>query len=69
MELQEATTEQIITELIKRNGTIDAPRETKYFTSHKEVLLEIGKDETAHLILDKEAVDEVCKIAKRQGQG
>jgi hypothetical protein len=61
--VSEATSEQLLFELINRNGVDAAPTKTVRNTPHVECLVGIGNNETAFITMVKEAKSELEDIA------
>lgn len=49
--VKDVPSEQLLFELIQRNGKVDAPEKTKRYGLHFESLIAIGKDNTASITL------------------
>ena len=57
---------ELLAELIRRNqdNTHDAPSKREYFTPHYDVLIGVGKDHTADITLDHDAMSELMELTK-----
>lgn len=62
MILSETDEKLLLLSIIHRSVVLDAPKKTEYFTPHKEITVAIGKDNTARIILDNDALDELYSI-------
>ena len=49
----------LLRELFKRNGLSSAPTKIELVSSHKECIIGIGKDHTASIIIDENALNEL----------
>ena len=60
MNLKKATSEQLLSELISREGYSKAPTSVKFYSDYQEATIGIGNDNTAYIFFDlddKEALD------------
>ena len=55
--LKQASTEELLTELISRSTVSDAPFKTTYGDGMKMITVGIGKDEIATISIHKEGID------------
>jgi len=56
--------EKKLKDLIRGMDLIEAPTKTERFGVHYEFIIEIGNDETASIILTKEALEALSKITE-----
>jgi hypothetical protein len=62
LKTKDATSEELIFELIKRNTIQDAGRSIEFHTPHEIVSIRIGDDHTADIIIDAEAKKELDRL-------
>ena len=59
---KDASSEELLFELIKRNILQDSGRSIKFYTPHEVACIGIGNDHTADIIIDSEAKDELDRL-------
>lgn len=53
------STAELLKEIVRREGTIEAPTRTMRHTPHVETLVGIGPDHTAHIVIDMDGFREL----------
>lgn len=62
MELDKFKTIDLLAEIIRREKLSDAPIKTSRSSNHKEVIIGIGNDEVANIIIHDDALIELNKM-------
>lgn len=67
VDLSAYTDIQLLTELVRRNGYGKAPINTSRFSPHSETLIAIGKDHTANISMDNDALRVLMSAPEEKG--
>lgn len=60
--LADFTDEELLLELIHRNKMMNSAKRTEHVSPHYEVLVSIGNNDTARIVLPIESFCELCDI-------
>lgn len=63
--VKDATNEELLYELVQRNGWGKCPKHSAYYTPHVEALVAVGADATASIRIDASDADLIKQLVEK----